>query len=126
VADLFYVKLSGETAKEKTTLIPALGLDIKETFGQGTVLYRAKDRDRGRGFLDVEAGARILGIDMSLDIGRDDAGVDAFSTQFASAAVGRSSGCIEDRLEPLIEQELGPRQEQATREQTGPRSSRPT
>jgi hypothetical protein len=43
VADLFYVKLSGGTAKEKTTLISDLGLDIKETFGQGTVFYRAKD-----------------------------------------------------------------------------------
>ena len=119
VADLFYVKLSGGTAKEKTTLISDLGLDIKEAFGQGTVFYRAKGWDGGRGFLDVGAGARIFGIDMSLDIGRDDAGVDAFSTQFASTAVDTAAGYIDDRLEPLIEQELGPRLEQAAREQIG-------
>jgi len=32
-ADLFYVKLSGGTAKVTTSLISNLGLDIKETFG---------------------------------------------------------------------------------------------
>jgi hypothetical protein len=88
-ADIFYVKLSGGTAKEKTTMISDLGLDIKEAFGQGTVFYRAMDWDGGRGFLDVGAGARIFGLDMSLDIGRDDAGVDAFSQEFASTAVGQ-------------------------------------
>jgi hypothetical protein len=118
-ADIFYVKLSGGTAKEKTTMISDLGLDIKEAFGQGTVFYRAMDWDGGRGFLDVGAGARIFGLDMSLDIGRDDAGVDAFSQEFASTAVDKAVAYIDAELKPLIEQELGPALEQAARERIG-------
>jgi hypothetical protein len=118
-ADLFYVKLSGGTAKATTSLISSLGLDIKETFGQGTVFYRTMDWDGGRGFLDVGAGARIFGMDMGLDIGRDDAGVDAFSREFASAAVDKVGTYLDARLPPLIEQELGAGLEQVAKERIG-------
>lgn len=115
-ADLFYVKLSGGTAKDTTTLISSIGLDIKEAFGQGTVFYRPMDWDGGRSFLDIGAGARVFGMDMDLRLGRDDAGVDAFSQEFASAAVDRASGYIAEQIKPLIEQELGPRMRQAAEE----------
>jgi hypothetical protein len=65
-ADLFYVKLSGGTAKETTSLISSLVLDIKMTSGEGTAFYRAMDWDGGRGFLDVGAGARVFGLDLGL------------------------------------------------------------
>jgi hypothetical protein len=97
-ADLFYVKISGGTAKEKTTMISSLGLDIKEAFGQGTVFYRTMDWDGGRSFLDVGAGARLFGLDMELDIARDDAGVDAFSSGFASGVVDEVFQATEQQL----------------------------
>ena len=110
---LFYVKLSGGIEKNTTSLISSLGLDIKEAFGQGTVFYRPIDWDGGRSFLDIGAGARVFGIDMDLRLGRDEAGIDAFSTQFASATVEKAGGYIAEQIEPLIEQELGPKVREA-------------
>lgn len=115
-ADLFYVKLSGGVAKEKTTMISSIGLDIKEAFGQGTVFYRPLDWDGERSFLDVGTGARVFGIDMDLRLGRDDAGVGVFSTEFASKAVDTAGSYITHQIEQLSEQKLGPRARQAAKE----------
>jgi hypothetical protein len=115
-ADLFHVKLSGGVAKEKTTMISSIALDVTETFGQGNVFYRPLDWDGGRSFLDVGVGARVFGIDMDLNLGRDDAGVDAFSRQFAATAVDKASGYVSAKVDQLVEQELAPRALQAAKE----------
>lgn len=101
--DVQYLKLSAGVDDFPFPLFSAVGVEVEQLLGSATLFYRVLEWDRG--FLEIGAGARVVGLKNKVNLSADEQGIADFSEAAASGitssiaaevskAVGSARGAI--------------------------------
>jgi len=94
--DFQYLKLSSGIDDFPFPLFSATGVEVEQLIGSATLFYRVLEWDRG--FLEVGAGARVVGLKNSVNLSADEEGI----AEFSEAATSQITSTIADEVRSAV------------------------